>query len=159
VRRLSGPAVVSALAAAFLVAAAVGGEPRPSGGGAAAAPAAGFEVYHFASDVEGYAFREVFLVHEVRGLDVAVGEVDLRVNGEPLGVAWEDLDGRLSVGDRFSFVQEAFDAKQVLTGHVGGRQAMECLFGGGAGISITPDEWREMGLGDQVRCLQLTDDQ
>lgn len=163
-RRVRGAAVAAALSAAFLLAAAVGGAPRPAAGGAGAAASAaaagpGFQVYHFGSDVEGVAFREVFLVHEVRGLEVAASAVELRINGEPLAAGWEDADGRLSAGDRLSFVQEAFDAKQVLTGHVAGRQVMECLFGGGAGLSITPDEWRAMGLPEQVRCLALEDDQ
>ena len=157
-------AFAAAAAAAFLLGAAgaAGGEGL---GPAAAAPeetagAATFQVYHYASEVEGNAFREVFLVHAVSPLlRVAAADVELRVNGEPRAVDWEDGDGRLSVADRFSFVQEAFDEKQVLTGHVGGRQVMECRFGGGAGLPISPDEWRDLGMPEQVRCLQLTDDQ
>jgi sulfur carrier protein ThiS len=161
--RLRGAAVAAALAAAFLAAAAVG-LPRPGAAdgaapAAASAPQPGFRVYHFASDVEGTAFRETFLVHEVTALDVASADVALAVNGKPVDAAWQDADGRLGAGDRLSFVQEAFDQKEVLTGSVGGVQVMECLFGGGAGLSITPEEWRAMGQPEQVDCLHLLDDQ
>jgi hypothetical protein len=123
----------------------------------AAAPAeaaAGFEVYHFGSHVEGRAFREVFLVHQVDpGFAVPHGVVEVRRNGEPLAVSWEAAGPQVAVGDTFSFVEEAFDEKLVLTAHVAGAQVMACAFGGGAGVSIHPDEWRAMGLGHEVRCL------
>lgn len=124
------------------------------------APPPSFHVYHYASDLAGTAFREVFLVHDV-SLDPAVPTtaLELRRNGEPFTVLWDDADGVLSVEDRFSFVQEAFDEKQVLTAHYGGKQVMECRYGGGAGLPIHPDEWRQMGMPERVRCLELSDDQ
>lgn len=155
---LAAAGVVLAVSALLLAGRLV--PPEAEGTTADAAAAAGFQVYHYASEVEGSAFREVFLVHDV-SLDfkASTSDLEIRINGAPLGVAWEDPDGLLSLDDRFAFVQEAFDEKQVLTAHYAGRQVMECLFGGGAGISIHPDQWRQMGLPQEVRCLQLTDDQ
>jgi hypothetical protein len=119
-----------------------------------------FEVYHYDSQVQGRQFREVFLVHALSpGWTVATVEVVIERDGKPLEVVWEDQDGLLGLEDRFWFDAEAFDAKSRLTGVVAGVTVMECRFGGGAGVSIHPDEWRAMGMPEEVRCLQRTDDQ
>lgn len=126
--------------------------PSPAAGPTGAAE--GFQVYHYGSQVEGRAFREVFLVHQVDpGFAAPHGEVEVRRNGEPIAVEWVAQGAQVAAGDTFSFVQEAFDQKEMLTAHVGGALVMECAYGGGAGISIHPDEWRAMGLGHEVRCL------
>lgn len=119
-----------------------------------------FEVYHFASLAEGTAFREVFLVHNVGpGFNVPASQIEIRRNGEPLAVTWESAGPTLADDDRFWFVDEAFDTKMVLTAHWAGLEVMECAYGGAAGISIHPDEWRAMGMPEEVRCLQQLDDQ
>ena len=123
----------------------------------AAAPP-GFQVYHYGSHAEGSSFREVFLVHQVdAGFAVPHAQVEVRRNGEPLAVAWQAAGPTVTVGDSFAFVQEAFDQKQVLTARVAGAEVMACAYGGGAGVSIHPDEWRAMGLEEEVRCLLSAD--
>lgn len=148
--------VALALVAATVAgAAAVGSSPNVP-----AAPVPGFSVYHYGDVPEGNAFREFFLVTEVSpaaGLPVA--ELEIRRDGTPLAVEWAANGTYLRVDDSFSFVQEAFDEKQVLTAHWRGLQVMECRFGGGAGISIHPDWYRENGREEEIRCLRLTDDQ
>jgi len=127
---------------------------------APAAWAPRFEVFHFGSIAEGTAFREVFLVHSVDpGFAVPASQLEVRRNGQPLAVTWESAGKTLGADDRFWFVDEAFDTKMVLTAHWAGLKVMECAYGGGAGIAIHPDEWRSMGMPEEVRCLKNLDDQ
>lgn len=148
--------VALALVAATVAgAAAVGSSPSVP-----AAPAPGFSVYHYGSIAEGNAFREVFLVTEVTpGPALPVAELEIRRDGTPLAVDWTANGTHVRLDDTFSFVQEAFDQKQVLTAHWRGQKVMECRYGGGAGISMTPAQWAEAGAADEAKCLELTDDQ
>jgi hypothetical protein len=144
------------VAATVAGAAAVGSSPAPP----AAPPAPGFKVFHHGSIATGNDFREVFLVTEVSpAAALAVAELEIRRDGVPLAVDWVANGTHLRVEDSFSFVQEAFDQKQVLTAHWRGLQVMECRYGGAAGDRIHPDWYRENGMAEKVRCLQLTDDQ
>lgn len=122
----------------------------------------GIDVFHMTSDIEGTAFREVFVVTGVYNAGYngfSSRHVDIHVDGNPVVVSWADPDGLVSVNDTFSFVQEAFDQKQILSVHWAGQEIGSCRFGGGAALGLHPDEWLELGMPEQIRCLQLTDDQ
>jgi hypothetical protein len=147
--------VVPTLASGFLLVAAAMGP----GASTALNGLARLEVYHFSSEVTGTEFQEVFIVTATRpAAGIAMADVQWLRDGEPLTVTWDQNDGRISVGDRFWFVQEAFDQKQTLTARLAGRQILECRYGGGAGLPVLPSEWIAMGQPEQIRCLQQGDD-
>lgn len=129
-------------------------------GGQTEEPVPGFALYHLDSRRGGIDFIEVFLVESVTPA-WAVGEqdVEIRMDGEPFNVTWQQPDGALQRNDTFTFEMEAFDIQHILTAHWGGHQVMACRFGGGAGNhNIHPDDMRALDNGHLVRCLDEIDD-
>lgn len=158
---LAAVAIAGLVAATAIPLAKVGQEPGGPEDAAASRPAVpGFQAFHYRSDLAPQGLREVFIVDTVdAGVVIRTADVELRKDGAPKAVEWQDADenGIVSPGDLFSFVEEPFDSQHILSAHVGDAQLMTCRYAGGAGMGFTPTEWRQMGQPEQVGCLPEMD--
>lgn len=114
-----------ALLAAILAAAA----------GCLGAPAAatGFEATHIDSRPHDDGFVEVFRIDEVRDAR-PLAEIVFVLDGAAIVAEWQDdADATLSIGDRFSFVADAFDRPRHLEALAGSAVLWAIDYGGGAG--------------------------
>jgi hypothetical protein len=158
---LGAVALAGLVAATAIPLTQMGQESDATGDTTASRPAVpGFHVFHHRSDLAPQGMREVFIVDAVdAGVAVRLNDVEMRKDGAVKPVDWQDadLDGLVSAGDVFSFVEEPFDTQHILSAHVGGSKIMSCRYAGGAGMGFTPAEWREMGQPEQVTCLPELD--